>query len=206
MSIPSNIDPATGALIVHDVVNDFVGADQPGFDPQINQVLDNIEKLLEALRQAGLPVIFIAPGQGDPAIGPRPSSRGRGRLVWGTPGVDVPARLGPLPGEKVVRKPRYGGFFGSELAAYLKDAGRDTIVVCGLSLAGGVETTIRDAFNRDLKSVLVSDACLCRPVADQGWGEVSREEVEKVVLSVVAQRFARVATVRQVCDELAISL
>ena len=118
----------------------------------------------------------------------------------------MPARLGPLPGDRVVRKPRYGAFFGSELAAYLKGAGRDTIVVCGLSLAGGVETTIRDAFNHDLKSVLVSDASLCRPVADQGWGEVSREEVEKVVLSVLAQRFARVATVRQVCDELAVYL
>jgi ureidoacrylate peracid hydrolase len=194
----------TGALVVHDVVNDFVDPDQPGFDPQIDQVLDNIAVLLDAARRAGLPVIFIAPGQGDPAIGPRASSRGRDRLVWGTQGCDVPARMAPLPGDKVIRKPRYGGFFGSELAAYLKETGRDTVVVCGLSLAGGVETTIRDAFNHDLKSMLVSDASLCRPVADQGWGDVSREEVEKVVLSVLAQRFARVATVRQVCDELAV--
>ena len=206
MSSPIEINPKTGVLVVHDVVNDFVDPDQPGFDPQIGQVLDNVAALLDAARRSGLPVIFIAPGQGDPAIGPRASDKGRERLVWGTSGCDVPARFGPLPGDKVVRKPRYGGLFGSELAAYLKGGGRDTIVVCGLSLAGGVETTVRDAFNHDLKSVLVSDASLCRPVADQGWGDVSREEVEKVILSVLAQRFARVATVRQVCDELAVSL
>ncbi len=191
---------------MHDVVNDFVDPNRPGFDPEIGRVLDNVAVLLDAARRAGLPVIFIAPGEGDPLIGPRPSSRGRDRPVWGTPGVDVPARMGPLAGEMVVRKPRYGGFFGSALAAHLKDTGRDTIVVCGLSLAGGVETTIRDAFNHDFKSVVVSDASLCRPVADQGWGAVSREEVTKVVLSVLAQRFARVASVREVCDELAVYL
>ncbi|TDI66773.1 MAG: cysteine hydrolase [Alphaproteobacteria bacterium] len=200
------IGPKTGALVVHDVVNDFVDPHQPGFDPEIGRVLDNVAKLLDAARGARLPVVFMAPGQGDPSIGPRPSDKGRERLVWGTPGCDVPARLGPLAGEEIIRKPRYGGFFGSELAAHLKATGRDTIVVCGLSLAGGVETTIRDAFNHDLKSVLVSDACLCRPLADQGWGDVSREEVSKVILSVLAQRFARVATVAEVCDELAVSL
>ncbi len=206
MTPPIEISPKTGALVVHDVVNDFVDPDQPGFDPQIGRVLDNVAVLLDAAREARLPVIFITPGQGDPCIGPRPSDKGRERLVWGTTGCDVVARLGPLAGEKIVRKPRYGGFFGSELAAHLKAAGRDTIVVCGLSLAGGVETTIRDAFNHDFKSVVVSDACLCRPLADQGWGAVSREEVSKVILSVLAQRFARVATVAEVCDELAVSL
>lgn len=124
-------------------------------------------------------------------------------MVWGTPDVEVPAALGPLPGEKVMRKPRYGAFFGSELAAYLRKTGRGTLIVCGLSLAGGVENTVRDAHNHDLQSVLVADACLCRPIADQGWGNVSRDEMAKVTLSILAQRFARVATIREVCDELA---
>ena len=120
----------------------------------------------------------------------------------GTAGVDVPANLGPLPGDKVVRKPRYGGFFGSELAAHLRTTGRDTLVVCGLSLAGGVETTVRDAHDHDLQSIVVEDACLIRAIPDQGWGAVSRDEVRKVVLTVLAQRFARVATTQEVCAEL----
>ncbi len=35
-------------------------------------------------------------------------------------------------------------------------------------------------------------------VADQGWGEASRGEVSKVILSVLA----RVATVAEVCEDL----
>lgn len=50
-----------------------------------------------------------------------------------------------------------------------------------LSLAGGVETTVRDAYNRE-HSIVVSDAGLVRAVADQGWGGVTHEEVAKVTL------------------------
>ena len=194
---------ATSALLVHDVVNDFLDPAGPEPDPGLDAMLANVRALLAAARQAGLGVFFAAPGPGDPAIAPRPRGAGApARLVWGTPGVDVPSELGPLPGEQVVRKPRYGGFFGSELAAHLRATGRDTLIVCGLSLAGGVETTVRDAHNHDLQTVVVEDACLIRAIPDQGWGAVSRDEVRKVVLSVLAQRFARVATTREVCAEL----
>ena len=203
MSVQVAIEPATAVLLVHDVVNDFLDAGSPEYDSGLDSMLDNILTLLVAARAEGLPVVFVAPGQGDPAIGPRPGPDGRpARLVWGSAGCDPPAALGPLPGDKVVRKPRYGGFFGSELATYLRDHGRDTLIVCGLSLAGGVEVTVRDAHNHDLRSVVVEDACLCRAVPDQGWGAVSRDEVRKVVLSVLAQRFARVATTAEVCAEL----
>jgi nicotinamidase-related amidase len=201
MPVQVPIRPETSVLLVHDVVNDFLDPTAPGYDAGIPPVLENVGALLAAARAAGLPVVFVGPGQGDPAIGPS-RAEGDGRLVWGSAGVDVPAALGPLPGEKMVRKPRWGGFYGSELAAYLQAAGRDTLVVCGLSLHGGVETTVRDAYNRDLQSMVVEDACLTRAIPDQGWGAVSRDEAHKVMLSILAQRFARVATTRELCDEL----
>lgn len=114
----------------------------------------------------------------------------------------MPAELGPLAGDVIIRKPRYGAFYGSELADHMRDTNRDTVIVCGISLAGGIEMTIRDAFNRDFKSVLVADACLCRPIPDQGWGAVTTAEVEKVTLSIPAQRFADVLTTQALCKEL----
>jgi len=203
MTVEVAIRLESSALLVHDVTNDFLDPAGPGYDPGLGAVLENVRALLAAARQAGLPVVFVAPGQGDPSIGPAQRAEGAPPSpLWGTPGVDVPASLGPGPGEKVVRKPRWGGFHGSELAAHLRGTGRDTIVLCGLSLAGGIETTVRDAYNHDLRSVVVEDACLIRAVPDQGWGAVSREDVRRVVLSVLAQRFARVATTREICDEL----
>jgi ureidoacrylate peracid hydrolase len=203
MPVQVPIRVATSALLVHDVVNDFLDPAGPEPDPGLDAVLANVRALLAAARQARLAVVFAAPGQGDPAIAPRhQGGAAPTRLVWGTRGVEVPSDLGPLPGEKMVRKPRYGGFFGSELAAHLRAIGADTLVVCGLSLAGGVETTVRDAHNHDLRSIVVEDACLIRAIPDQGWGAVSREDVRRVVLSMLAQRFARVATTAEVCGEL----
>jgi nicotinamidase-related amidase len=199
--VPIHVE--TSALLVHDVVNDFLDPAGPEPDPGLPTVLTNVGALLAVAREAGLAVIFAAPGPGNPAIAPRPRGTGAPtRLVWGTPGVDVPAAPGPLPGDKVVRKPRYGGFFGSELAAHLRAIGADTLVVCGLSLAGGVETTVRDAHNHDLRSIVVEDACLIRAIPDQACGAVSREDVRRVFLSMLAQRFARVATTAEVCAEL----
>ena len=186
-------------LLVHDVTNEFL--DDP--DPTLPLVLANIRTLVVAARRAALPVVFAAPGQGDPSIGPMPHRLAGEKLVWGSAGVDVPADIGPRPGDNVVRKPRYGAFFGTDFAVRLREQHHDTVVLCGLSLAGGVETTVRDAYNYDLQSVVVADACLCRAVADQGWGNVAREDVARVVLSVLAQRFAEVTTTAAFCARLA---
>lgn len=166
-------------LLVHDVVSDFLDG-----DPALEEPLKNVTLLVAAAHRRGLPVLFAAPDRG-------------------TPGADVPSRMCILPSDTVVRKPRYGAFFGTALAEDLRIAGRDTIVLCGISLTGGVETTVRDAFNHRLNTVLVADACLCRPVPDQGWGAVTSEEVARVTLSVLAQRFARIATTAEICAQLA---
>jgi ureidoacrylate peracid hydrolase len=200
MSFASNISRASTAILVHDVVDLYLDPAGNGYDSGIPSMMENIALLLAAARHAGVPVLFAAPGPGDRGAGPRPSSEAR--KIWGTSVCDVPGELGPLPGETIVRKPRYGAFFGTPLAEMLHDSGRDTIIICGLSLAGGVETSIRDAHNYDLHSILVADACLCRPIPDQGWGAVTREEVEKVTLSLLAQRFARVVSTVQICREL----
>jgi nicotinamidase-related amidase len=201
VQVPLQLDKAV--LLVHDVVNHFLDPAGPEPDPGLPAVVEKVGTLVSAARAAGLPVVFVGPGQGDPAIGHRPTpNAGAATLQWGTPGCDVPATLGPLPGDTMIRKPRWGGFYGSDLAAHLRREGRDTIVVCGLSLAGGVETTVRDAHNHDLHSIVVEDACLCRAVPDQGWGAASRDEVRKVVLTVLAQRFARITTTAELCAEL----
>jgi ureidoacrylate peracid hydrolase len=62
--------------------------------------------------------------------------------------------------------------------------------------------TVRDAFNRGFRSIVIADACLCRTVPDQGWGHVTALEVEKVTLSILAQRFADVLTTDEICKEL----
>jgi ureidoacrylate peracid hydrolase len=173
-----------GVLLIHDVINEFVvGEDDPG----LPAALANVATLVTAARKAALPVVFVGSGN-----------------------VDVPAVLGPQTTDTLIPKPRWGGFHGTALDEYLRKTGRDTLIVCGISLAGGVETTARDAYNRDLDSIVVADACLCRAIPDQGWGDVTSDEVLRVTLSVLAQRstragappFARIVATSEICTEL----
>jgi ureidoacrylate peracid hydrolase len=192
------VDIAVGRslLLVHDVVNHFVDRGGPDLAP----VLANIARLLAAARRHDLPVAFAVPGRGEPAIGPRPGSA---QSIWGSAAAEVPDALQPSARDLMVRKPRYGAFFGTDLEARMRGMGRDTLVICGISLAGGVETTVRDADNRDLASVVVEDACLCRGIPDLGWGAVSAEDVARVTLSLIAERFADVASTDEICAALA---
>ena len=184
-------------MLVHDAVASFLDPARRNYDPAIPGMLRNIEILCDAARNAGVPIIFAAPGSGE-TVGPRSGQK----VEWGSPACDPPPSLGPKPGDIIVRKPRYGAFRDTRLLKELARLDRDLLVVCGLSLAGGVETTIRDAHNHDLRCILVRDACLCRPIADQGWGVVAREDVERVTLSILAERFARVATTAEICADL----
>jgi nicotinamidase-related amidase len=171
-------------LLVHDVTHGFIDGE---LDPGLPPVLANVRALVDAAHASELPVIFIGPS--------RP---------------EIPAVIGPLPTDTVIPKPRWGAFYGTVLAEHLQASGRDTLIVCGLSLAGGVETTARDAYNRDLKSIVVADACLCRAIPDQGWGDVTSAEVGQVTLSVLAQRstragappIARIVQTSEMCAEL----
>jgi ureidoacrylate peracid hydrolase len=191
------IDRARSLLLVHDVVNKYLRAE----DVELAPVIKNIERLLAAARRGGIMVAFAVPGQGDPAIPARPPAPGKTN-DWGTAQADVPAILGPRNDEAVIRKPRYGAFYGSRFEKHMRRNAKDTVLICGLSLAGGVETTVRDADNRDLKAIVVSDACLCRSIPDQGWGSVTAAEVAKVALSIMAERFATVTTTNVVCKLL----
>src|SRR5437879_2194237 len=132
MSVQADIKPGSTFVLVHDVTNAFVDPAGPGYDAGLVPMMENLRTLLAATRSAGLPIVFIGSGQGDPAIPPAHSDDER--MAWGSFGCDVPAEIGPLPGEKMVRKPRWGGFYGSELETYLKAAGLDTMIICGLSL------------------------------------------------------------------------
>ena len=184
----------SAAVVVHDVVALYLREE----NPELTAAVANIGTLVRSARAAGVPVIFMAPGKGDPEIGP---DLRESRVQWGASNLDVPADLGPLAGDVVIRKPRWGAFYGSPLAEHLRTTKRDTVIVCGISLAGGVETTIRDAYNRDLRSILVSDACLSRAFPDRGWGAFTSEETARVTLSSLA-RFARIVTTATFCSEL----
>lgn len=80
-------------------------------------------------------------------------------LIRGEPGHDIIQELYPEPGEPVVDKPGKGSFYGTDLEVILAVNQISTLLVCGVTTEVCVHTTIREANDRGLHCIAVSDAC-----------------------------------------------
>jgi ureidoacrylate peracid hydrolase len=121
-----DIDPGHTALMVVDMQNCFV-ADSPIAAPLGVEAARRLNRLAEACRQAGIPVIWTRHVV-------RPDGSNTGLLGEVIPPVaggiindDAPtAALHPLmdvrPGDVVVGKPRFGSFHGTDLELILRSA------------------------------------------------------------------------------------
>ena len=116
------------ALIVVDMQNDFAHPEGALFVPDAQKSIPAIQRLLEKARAAGVRVVFTQDwhDEDDPEfkIWPR-------HAVAGSWGAEIVAELAPRPGEKVVKKLRYDGFYGTPLGHYLQLWGTRHVVVVG---------------------------------------------------------------------------
>jgi nicotinamidase-related amidase len=152
------LDPKTTALVIIDLQKGIAGREvAPHSGPE---VIANAAKLADHFREQGSPVVLVRVSSID----------GKDRLEqpndappmnWGsTPeGFDVIAEeLGPKKGDLVITKHQWGAFYGTELDLQLRRRGVTTIVLGGISTNMGVESTARDAHERNYALVLVEDA------------------------------------------------
>jgi ureidoacrylate peracid hydrolase len=165
------IDASRTALVIVDTQVDFAAPDgalgRAGVDlSAVPPALAAAERLADAARRAGAPVIFVGLQTSHETDSPAWAERAR-RL-----GDDLETPLcrrgergaqfyrpTPRTGETVVAKTRYSAFFETELDAVLRERGLDTLVVCGLTTECCVDCTVRDAFQLDYHVFLATDAC-----------------------------------------------
>lgn len=122
------IDPATTAVIVVDMQNDFLRDDGSLTVPGAEETLPVIRRLLDWARREEVMVVYTQDThrEDDPEweIWPRHAERG-------TRGWEIAEEIAPRPGERVFEKPRYDGFHGTDLDHQLRVAGIATLIVCG---------------------------------------------------------------------------
>jgi ureidoacrylate peracid hydrolase len=116
--------------------------------------------------------------------------------------VEIYEGLKPHSGDLVVAKPRYSAFYGTDLEAILRSKGIDTLIISGTVTNVCCESTTRDAFSRDYKVIFLSDGNAAGDLPDVGFGPVSAEEIQKVVLTILALCFAQVSSIDQVIAEI----
>jgi isochorismate hydrolase len=150
------VDADRAVLLVHDMQRYFLDPLPAGVR---RTLVENTVLLRERAVAVGMPVAFTAqPGD--------MTERERGLLkdFWG-PGMRrspaeraVVDELAPTEGDWMLTKWRYSAFFGTDLLARMRAAGRDQLVVCGVYAHVGILATAVESFSWDIETFVVGDA------------------------------------------------
>jgi nicotinamidase-related amidase len=128
-------------------------------------VLRGAQAALSWARADGVKVVFVrvafAPEDYDriPHHHPTFSAIRQGRLLAdGDPNFDIDPALEVRADDLVVRKTRFGAFSTTDLHTLLGDESIDTLIIGGISTAGVVLSTVRDASDQDYRIFVLVDA------------------------------------------------
>lgn len=185
----ADISPQRAALLVIDPQNAFCHDEgtlgRSGVDVKPAQAaVAQIRTLAEGFRAAGLPVIWTQQVHLEPdaararkVLASHTAKRKGVSALAGTWDADLVDEIKDLADDPtyVIVKHRFGGFYETRLAALLDMLGVDALFVTGVTANACVETTLREAYLRDLDVVAVSDAIAAvRPewttTAHEVWG------------------------------------
>ena len=168
MAEPERLDPRRAALIAYDVCRRALAPSDPARGAAMRPVLDAWVRMIALARAAGVPVIYTTPVSradgADVVMLPTDLSAETGtppltNAVEGSPDAGFPDAIAPLPGDYVFLKRRPSAFYGTGVAELLHMLRRDIVIIGGGATNRGVETSVREAFNLDLASVVVRECC-----------------------------------------------
>ena len=157
MSDAITLDPKQTALVLIDLQWGIMR--MPVAPHAAPDVLARGVRLADAFRAAGATVVLVnvpyAADDSDLLRQPRDTQLAMNR----PPGWDALApELGGHAGDLRITKHQWGAFYGTQLDLQLRRRGVTTIVIGGISTNFGVESTARDAFERNYALVFVEDA------------------------------------------------
>lgn len=167
------IAPPHTALCIIDYQVDFASPDgllgKAGvpMEPVI-KVKPGIEKLIDQARNAGVAVIFVglktSPQTDSPVWTEWMRRSGQNpdeayAICRESSGGEEFYQLTPQAEDLVIWKPKYSAFVGTDLEKALHEKGITTLVTCGITTECCVDSTVRDAFQKDFSVFIAADAC-----------------------------------------------
>lgn len=118
----------TSAILIIDMLNDFVLPGAPLEVPDTRKIIPNIEREIEKARRVGYPILYLCDSHAQDdrefKIWPR-------HCVKGTKGAQVVDELEPEPKDIVVEKTTYSGFFNTRLEEVLRSLGATDLIITG---------------------------------------------------------------------------
>ena len=155
--VEAALEPERTAVLVVDMINEFLEDGGLMVLASGRALYQPIQELVDAAHAAGAGVIWLRdehPDLSDPEFRKRIVHCLKG--TWGTQVVDA---LKPGPGDTIMPKHTYSGFFGTPLHETLQRMGVSTLIVTGVVTNICVRSTCHDAFFHGY-DVLVPRECV----------------------------------------------
>lgn len=164
------IDPRNAALLVIDMQHGFVDPSSALCVQGAAATVPTCARALDQARALGMPVFHaireyatdgsdVEAARHDAWIeGGKPVSR-----ACASPRtLDEYAPLAPQPGDRVLVKPRFSAFFGTQLDLLLRRLSITTVVLIGTATPNCIRTTCYDALSLDYNVVILEDCTSSR--------------------------------------------
>jgi nicotinamidase-related amidase len=178
------------ALLVVDVQDSFKLGNRWETRSNLN-FENNVTRLIDAYREAGLPVIFILHNDPDPGFRP------------GDPEVRLMSFLRREESDPLILKNTRNAFTSTNLQQILDAGGVRRVVITGISTEQCCETTTRVAADLGYDADFVTEATATFPITDPESGEVlTTDEIIRRTEFVLRGRFARITRIAALEAEL----
>lgn len=182
------------ALVIIDMQQGFLDSSW-GATTNYPQCEDNVDLLIEAWSAAKLPVVVV---RHDSLVAASP-------LNADNPGNALMPAIAKVVPDLFIAKTVNSAFYGTpDLAAWLRAAGIDTIVLCGIQTNMCVETTARMGGNLGFNVVVALDATRTFDLAGPDGAIVDAATLMRVTATNLhGGEFAQVVSTSEVLTEVA---
>ena len=196
-----NLNNKETALLVidmqHGFLSDFGGMARLGYNYKLlRDAIPGCEKLVDSARKSSIPIFFTKyvyePDFRDGGVQVEEISLGikdSKLCAAGSKDAEIIENLVPKKGEVIIEKNRPSSFYATRLESYLRAQKIKTLVLCGVTTNICVESTARDAAQKDYKTYVVKDSI----------AEID-EFRHEVAIKAMQHMFAKIVTVEEVVN------
>ena len=166
---------STSALLIIDMLNDFVVKGAPLEVPRARRIIAGIKKRIAKAHRERMPIIHICDKhrKEDPEFNVWPR-----HAVNGTAGSEIINELKPRSRDYIIDKTTYSGFYRTKLEKLLKKLGTKKLIITGVCTEICVLHTAADAYMRGYQVEVPAD---CVAGLDDGDHQFALKQIKRIL-------------------------